>query len=156
VVLILVATSSAFAYSMLTYRPLANNSPSTSHFIGQPVVDVIIQNLTRQGQGVPEPLNVTRGSSTKLLIEVFPTVDLAVYFRMNIFSMKTGENKTSSFIITFDPTSVSVRANSEATAFMTISVPFDAPTGTFDAIASAINQKNPTQVWGLVFTMSVS
>jgi hypothetical protein len=120
------------------------------------VVDVIVLNLTQKGKGVLMPLNMTRWDSTRLIVNVFPTVDLNAYMRMNIFSMSTGANDTSGFRVSFAPETISAPANSNVSSVMTLYTLLSSPMGSFNAVVSAFNENNATQSWGAIFTLNVS
>lgn len=147
---------------------------NNSCFVSEPVVDVIIPKLS-QSLGSNEVgnnmLNVTRGESVSLTVVVYPTINLNATMKLELFpplnnsatssssetSVSSSSTPTSEndIIVGFNPQNMSISANGQGSAIMTLNVSTNAQLGVYSATASAFDIDNPSYVWGAFFQINV-
>ncbi len=184
VVVLLVVVSGVVMYTFFL-APLRSNNPPVSGsnckngcFVSEPVVDVIIPSLaTTHGLGgaTNHMLNVTRGQTVPMNVEVY-TTNVAINATMQLFIVPTSQgsnssngttssNTTTSSLISktggagitvrFNPANLSIRASSNESSVMTLSISSTAAEGYYDATVSAMDPDNSSYVWGTFFEINV-
>lgn len=166
IVLAIVAAGIA-TYYLLT-PPRAGAQTTTYSFIEQPVVDVIIPTLFRE-QGSNNgniPLNVTRGESISLAVDVYSTVSLAFEMQFRIFalaseqgsnsSVSSTSNASTSVVAIFSPETLTISGAGETSSNMTLAVSARAPMGEYNSVVSVMNLNNSSQVWGSIVQISIT
>lgn len=161
--LIVVALAAAFELGVV---PLGGRHPSSTTCMGcgqqETVVDVIMPYFGTAGNTTnpDRVVNMTQGSSRTLEVDVYPTSGLGFVlgFSSLLVTQAPGtgsQGSTAQLSAFFQPSSLTVGANAKGVAFMTVTVPATAIRGTYDAVVSATNQGNSSQVWGLYFEIDV-
>ena len=155
----------AVILGVLFIRPGITNGRTSlcqSCFVNEPVVDVILPALAKNsGGGVSTsnaPLNITRGSTQTLEVQVYPTIDVSVklVFRVLFAPVATNSSSTSWISATFTPGQISVASQKRGVSTLSLSVSSIAPLGTYNAAVSAEETTNTSVVWGTFFMTNVS
>ena len=159
----LVIVISLFAvYDIISSQTQAQ-SPSNS-FIQEPVVDILVPSLFERTPtgGQNEPLNVTTGQDIELVLQVYPTVNLnlSMEFRYYLLSATEAQNSSSdnsSQLISanFNPTSMRIASGKTANTTVSLQVSQTAPEGQYNAILSALNTDNSSEIWGVIIQINV-
>jgi hypothetical protein len=143
----------------VTYEHYANSrqqndgSLNTSFFV-EPVVDVILPSLFSNGANAP--LNLTRGATASLPVEIFPEVNLNVTLDTTLSSLSYPNQNVSNVISTsFNPPRLSIAEGSRGNTTLDISVSQTAQTGEYSVTVTATNLKNESQYWGDIFQLNV-
>jgi len=157
VILALIITTVA-VYDFMSSQ--SQNSVPPNSFPQEPVVDIIIPALYRQTStgGINAPLNVTAGESANLTIQVYPTVGLNVTMQFRYFSMSNNEsnsNTNSTITATFYPSRLEIGAGFRGNTTMSLGISQSAPPGEYNAVVSAVDLKNVSEVWGAIFQVKV-
>ncbi|HXQ93506.1 MAG TPA: hypothetical protein VN739_10920 [Nitrososphaerales archaeon] len=151
--------------SLVAVYDISNNQTQgqvgTNSFIQQPVVDILVPSLFREtsigGQNVP--LNITNGQSDSIVIQVYPTVDLNITMEFQYYLLSTNESSRSSdpgsISATFNPSNLRIDAGKTENTSMTLRVSPSAPLGQYNAVISAFNSANSSQVWGVIVQINV-
>jgi hypothetical protein len=164
IVVALAAIISAIAVNDLLGGPSKQNSATTNSFIQQPVVDIIIPTLFAQTAtgGVNSPLNLTLGESYSLTVEVYTTVALnasLIFHALPLGSSSTSElSQGTSGPISgiFNPADLMMEANGKGISTFSIAVSDSASVGAYNAVVSAVNLDNSSQIWGDIFQINVT
>lgn len=145
----------------VTYYYNANSSQqhkdlSTDSFFSEPVVDLIIPGLFNYG--VNAPLNLTKGGTAALIVEVFPsTINLKTSVSASIASLSyPNENITNDISTNISPAQLSIADGSSGNTTLSINVSATAPLGTYRVTVTATNLENASQYWGTIFYLNVS
>jgi len=151
--------------SLIAVYDISNNQTQgqagTNLFIQQPVVDILVPSLFREtstgGQNVP--LNITSGQTDSIVIQVYPTVDLNITMGFQYYFLSTNESSSSSnpgsISATFDPSDLRIDMGKTENTSITLHVSPNAPLGQYDAVISAFNSANSSQVWGVIVQINV-
>lgn len=153
-----VALLAAFELGYLPVRGGASSTTCASCGFEEPVVDVIMPAIGSSGNASNpnRTVNMTLGSSQAFEVDVYPTIPLnfTMSFSAVLMSASGGSSEVPS--ASFVPGSVDVAANGKGVTTMTIVVPSSAAAGSYDAVVSALNIDNNSQVWGLYFQLQVA
>jgi hypothetical protein len=156
----LIAIIVAIVISLAAYRAIAvlgsDNSSSTSHYISQPVMDVIISKLAKNANngGTSIPLNVTVGESVNLTVSAYTESNMNLTTSFYVYS-GTGLNASSWISASFNPMSFQAIANQNASTIMTLHISNSTPSGTYSAIASVEDISDPSYTSGFNFFINV-
>ena len=163
----LIVLSAVIGIGFVMQPGSANNRTVTtlcqSCFVEEPVVDVILPTLTRNPGGsvstTNAPLNMTRGSTQSLSVDVYPTVSISVtlVFRVLLSPSAGTAGSSASLSASFSPSELSISSQGRGVSTLTISVPANALPGTYNAAVS-VEQTNATSsgVWGTFFMINVA
>ncbi len=150
--------ASVAVYDFATSQP--QNVTPTNSFLHEPVVDVIIPALFRQTStgGVNSPLNMTPGESTNVIVQVYPTVNVNVTMQFRYFSLSqngsiTGQNSTITG--TFNPSKLNILSGKEGNTNLSLGISQSAQDGEYNAVISAIDTQNSSEVWGVILQVNV-
>jgi hypothetical protein len=162
VVVLLVITISLVAIYDIGNSQI-NGQTGTNSFISEPVVDILLPSLFRETStgGQNEPLNVTVGETDTLAIQIYPNVNLNLtmefryYFLGTTFSSTTSSNSSQSILAQFFPPSLSINADKTGNTSVTLQVSRTASLGQYNAIISALNTENSSEVWGVIVQINV-
>lgn len=126
-----------------------------------PVVDIVMPSLGTSGNftNPNRAVNMTQGESKVFEVDIYPTVELGfeMSFRSVLVSASGGQAALSEPITaTFLPSALSVGANEKGSTLVTVTVPGGAAKGTYDAVVSATDQSDSSEVWGLYFEIVVA
>ena len=127
------------------------------------VVDVVMPVLGTSGN-LTNPnrvVNLSLGETKTFEVDVYPTagLDFVMSFRSVLISGGSGGQSSGSganITAYFQPSTLNVVANEKGATSMTVSVPQGAERGTYDAVVSATNRSNSSQVWGLYFEIAAT
>lgn len=151
---IIIAGSIFAAFNYLSGSHQQKNGLSTNSFFEEPVVDIIIPTLYRNGANTP--LNLTRGSSASLAVEIFPQVNLKCVVGANVSSISSPSENLSDVIWTsISPDVLTIAQESSANATLRITANPTAQMGQYSVTVTAINYDNESQYWGAIFQLNV-
>jgi|GEM_PF-2042577 hypothetical protein len=159
VVAIIGSVAALYSYGTLL-NTHSHHSSSTTSTGTIPVVDVIIPSLVRKyGSGdVNSQLNLTDGESITLLVQVYSTANLNLSMTFQAYllgSTSIGSNASDYFTSSFANPILSVKPGVGGSTNMTLHVLDDAPQGVYNAVVSASDVKNASDVWGTLFQIKV-
>lgn len=121
-------------------------------------MDVVIPSLATSEQGGGETnsqLNASTGMNYTIQVQLFSTLQLNV--TMSFAAYYTGANTAGSADVgaTFEPRSLTLRSTGGTTVLLTVIVPPNAAIGAYNAVVTAVDASDPSQVWGTFFEISV-
>jgi hypothetical protein len=157
IILLAIIIASVAVYDFATSQP--QNITATNSFPHEPVVDVIIPALFRQTStgGVNAPLNMTTGESTKLIVQVYPTVNVNVTMQFRYFSLSNDASgvQNSTITGTFDPSKLDIQSGKVGNTTLALGVSQSAQDGEYNAVISAIDTQNSSEAWGVIVSVNV-
>jgi hypothetical protein len=166
IVVLAIAVISITTYNLLVKQTARGPTQTTSEpFVVQPVVDVIIPSLFRQGPtgGINSPLNLTVGQNESIQIEIYSSVHLNASMEFNMYALSTsqqasltGQMGNASVNWEFNPILVNVPVNGKANTTLSLNVSSQTATGTYNAVVTAVNSDNSTQMWGDIFEIVIA
>ncbi len=152
VLVIAVAIFVAFNYVSSSHQQ--KGSLSSDSFYQEPVVDVILPAL--YNNGVNAPLNLTKGSSASLTVEIFPQVNLNCSVDANVSSLSNPSQNISDVIsTTISPDILTIAQESSSNTTLRITASSAVQLGEYRVTVTAINLENESQYWGAIFQLNV-
>ena len=137
----------------------------SNSFIEEPVVDILIPALFRETStgGINAPLNVSRGQSVSLTVQLYPTTSLNVSMLFRYFILgglnnnQTSTNQNSSQYLSakFDPQILTIEAGKTVNTTMRLEISQAATKGQYNSVVSAVNLQNSSQIWGVIIQINI-
>lgn len=158
IIVLAIAATTIAVFDLLSPPKQGQTNPS-SHFIEQPVVDVIIPSLfkTEGSNNVNIPINISAGQTMTFAVDVYTTVSLNLTMDFRIFapfgqasnsSVTTTESGPRMVVASFNPETLTIHGSSEGSSNMTLAVSNSATPGDYSSVVSAVNLDDSSQVWG--------